>query len=329
MRQRRHTAQRWIAGIASIAAPLALTLLAASCTRGFDPFNEVEKLRVLGIRAEPPALGPGESAELTALVYEPDGDEIAYRWSWCPLPTTALNGYECLLDEQQFAALADQILPGAGELVPSFELSTEPEATFDYIVDPGLLQQVCEQVSTFEVPGLALLPDCERSLVITITLEVSAGGESLTAIKELPLFYDEAEADNENPSIGQVTAALGDGAPFVLDESDPTVLAAKRSHRITADVAASQSQVFVPAPTEDEPDPEPERETLFMTWFVTGGSTEYQRTSFIDGDVGMEVLQNNSWKTPDDALEGTLFLVLQDKRGGVGWTWRDVELVED
>jgi hypothetical protein len=320
---------RWARGAAALAVLLALALSVSACTRGFDPFNKVDKLRVLAVRAEPPALAPGESAELAALVYEPDGDELEYRWSWCPLPTTSLNGYECPLDEEQFAALVEQLIPGAGALVPSFELSLEPEAAFHYVIDPDLLQQVCEATQSADVPGLELLPDCERSLAITISLEVSAGGESVTAIKELPIFFDGQDADNENPSIGEVTAAHGGGPESVLDEDEPSSLIADRRYDVTAEVSLSNSQTFQPEPTDDDPDPVPERESLFMTWFVTGGSTDSKRTTFIDGEVGLDVLENNSWQTPDAAAAGTLFLVLQDERGGVGWTWRDVELLEE
>ncbi len=49
---------------APIAALIAVALLAAGCSEGFDPFNRLTSLRVLAIRSEPAAPGPGETTTL-------------------------------------------------------------------------------------------------------------------------------------------------------------------------------------------------------------------------------------------------------------------------
>lgn len=316
-------------GALGLSIALALALGASGCGRDFEPFNLVNKLRVLAIQADPPAVAPGETAVLRALVYEPDGDEVSYRWSWCPLTTGSLGGFECAVSEAELRDLAESFVPGSGALVPSFDLGSEPEAAFDYSFSPVLMQGLCELLTSFEAPSFVSLPDCEESLVVSITLEVTAGDEAVTAIKELPVYFDEAGADNENPAIGEVTAALGDGGPAVLPEDGLATLLANRRHDLVVDVPIASAQVFQPSPTEDDPQPASRRESLFMTWFVTGGDTTDNRTTFIEDEIPLEELGSNRWLTPRDQPETTLFLVLQDERGGVGWTWRDVQLVED
>jgi hypothetical protein len=323
--------RRWRAA-AGLAIALALGAPAAGCGRDFAAFNELDKLRVLGVRAEPPALGPGASAVIDALIFEPDGDELSYRWSWCPLAAGGQTGFECALDEERLRELAEAAFPGAGALVPSFDLGGGATAEFGYPLTPELLRALCEAATSEELPSFVPLPDCSRGLTVSLRLEVEAGGEIVTAVKDLPLFWDAADADNGNPAVAGLAATPDGAAPIALDEGGGTTLAAGGFHELRADIAIAAAEVFTQAPAGDEPEPEPRRERLFMTWFVTGGRTDFKRTTFIEDEVGLDVLTENGWVAPtlDEAPDGTvaIFLVLQDERGGVGWLGRAVGLEE-
>lgn len=319
---------RPLARVGGALAVLTAVAFGAGCNEPFAPFNELDKLRVLAVQAEPPALGPGEVAQLEALVFEPDGDPISYRWSWCPFSTGSLTGYECLVDEDQVREMIDEVAPGFGALFPGFELGTAPTASLVYPGTPELLAQFCAMTTAAEIPAFADLPACDEQLTFTIRLEVTAGGESVTAVKELPVYFDAARADNENPTIGEVTASR-EGEPAIpLLPDEPSALVAGRRYRLDVTVPAAAAQTFVPPADDADPTPAPEREYLFMSWFVTGGDTENTRTTFIDDEISLAELGRNSWRTPDDAASARLYLVLQDERGGVSWTERELALEE-
>src|SRR5688572_16864023 len=64
---------------------LVAGVLLASCgDADGDRYEKLDRLRLLAIRSEPADLAVGETATLSANVYEPAGRELSYEWSWCP-----------------------------------------------------------------------------------------------------------------------------------------------------------------------------------------------------------------------------------------------------
>jgi hypothetical protein len=72
------------------------------------------------------------------------------------------------------------------------------------------------------------------------------------------------------------------------------------------------------------------RERLVLTWFVEGGETLYERTSFIDGVIPLDEAARNEWTLPSRADyagdTAGLWVVVRDERGGVGWLQAGVTL---
>ena len=66
-----------------LAAPVALWGCGDFGDDG-ERYEKLDRLRVLGIRSDPPDLVVGETATLSANVFEPAEREISYEWSWCP-----------------------------------------------------------------------------------------------------------------------------------------------------------------------------------------------------------------------------------------------------
>mgnify|MGYP001432917068 CR=1 FL=1 len=322
----------------AIAVTVVVAALAVGCGEEFDPFNEVTGLRVLAVRAEPPAIASFETATLDALVYEPDDAAVSYRWSWCPMTLGSATGFECAIEEEDLKAGLDAVAPGASALVPSYDLGSEPTAAFDYLLPAAALTAMCDAIAAQSAPAFIELPACEGGFEITVRLEVEAGTEKVVAVKQLELLLAETEDANVNPVLGAVFAAPSSAGvdPRVegsaLAEESATELLAATSYDLALDIPENASQSYTPAPTADEPSPIAVRETLFLTWFVTGGETEAMRTGFIDGYDSMDALEENTWKTPDfleSAGAAEIILVLQDERGGVAWTRRSVALSEE
>jgi hypothetical protein len=292
--------------------------------------NEVEGLRVLAIQSDPPAIGTAQTAELKALVHAPLGEAVTYSWSWCPVLGTAQNGYECLFDEEQLTTALSSLDPAAAALVPSFDLGDEPTARFTLDLPSPVLKLLCENLLGQASASMGLSPSCGETIKSSVILKVEAGGETVTAMKDLGLLL-KVEAASMNPQIDSVKARSTKDDEWI-DLADPAlaVIEAGQRYELEVDVPDSSSETFTPAATDQDPNPEPKRERLFITWFVTAGSTQSMRTTFIDGQVGFDVLRHNEWSISaiDPPTEATLYVVLQDERGGVAWTQRTVAVKE-
>ena len=130
----------------SLIASAALTLLACSPS-GFNTPTLLNKVRVLGIQAEPPQPALGESTTLRKLVYQPppspDGGAAntmvtGYDWSWCPLPMSATDPSQCPIDQ----AAADQLFAGIPG-VPPLDLGHGDTATFTNPFPAAMLAPLC------------------------------------------------------------------------------------------------------------------------------------------------------------------------------------------
>lgn len=309
---------------------LALPVIGAACAEDFPPLNEVEGLRVLAIQADPPAVASGDTTQLSALVHVSEGQEPAYSWSWCPVLGTPQDAYSCLIDEAQFKSALAFLDPDAVASLPSFDLGHEPMASFTLDISADTLAALCETLLGQATAGLGVAPKCGNEINSSVILEVTSNGEKVVAIKDLRLLIDSSSPPT-NPTIGELRArAAADESWFALSTSGATALVAGQTYELEAQVPDSASESFTPAPTVQVPNPEPVRERLFVTWFVTEGSTKSMRTSFIDGEVDFDVLTHNEWSLPsvDPLPRATLYVVLQDERGGVVWTERTLSIEE-
>jgi hypothetical protein len=274
----------------------------AGCSSSFDPYNRLTSLRVLAVRSEPVAPAPGETTTIDAKVYTPDGQPPAYAWSWCPFATAA--GAPCPLAEDQAAALAG---------VPiSYDLGTAATASFTNAIPPPALEALCAGQ-----PGVPT-PDCTDGFPIQINLTVTTSDDQVQAVRTLRLRFRPTDQANQNPSIGALYAVLA-GAMQPLDGTP--VLPRHAKTTIGAAIAADQSEVY--NGMDDNGQPAVVHERLNMSWFVESGSTDHQRTTFIDGQVTLASASQVAWTpafrkdyAPDSAK---VIVVIRDDRQGSGW----------
>ena len=320
---------------------LAMTLLLSGlwllgCSEEFEPFNGVDKLRVLSLQAEPPALAEGGISVITPLVYTADDAPLTYKWSWCPIAASSSEGGGCVVDEETvkdiIASFAeDQLGDDAAALLESFPFSFDlgdgPTTQFIYAIPAELLSNLCTQLISQEIPSFIGVPQCDTFFNVVIRLEVTQGETTLQAVKKIPLYIDRGRATNNNPYIDGVGVTADSG------KTATAPLIRGKWYDLTADISEAVIDSYTPFPTEEEPNPVAEKELLFMTWYVTGGETDAMRTSYIDGEVPFKALKRNRWKIPSEHdFPGdiiSLFLVLQDEQGGAGWLVRDFEIKEE
>ncbi len=307
---------------------LSLSIFGIACSEPMDAFNEVNKFRVLSVKADPPSLAEGETSEISSLLYVPEesAEQVSYNWSWCPI--AAIDG-KCLLSEDVFKKLAEELIRQNGndqaadalsDFPISFSLGTNPTASFLYALPAQFLTQVCNELVSQEGFPKQIQLNCEDKLDVIIIFEATLGEETVSAVKNIPLYLDSARADNENPIIENIVVSDSTGKNLTLDDELPSVFRGE-TYNIEASVKESESQVFFNKDSKDEL-----REFLFITWYAEGGEFEYMRTTYLYEEVSINTLRNNSWYVPKKAdfpnNEIGLFLVLQDDRGGVSWLER-------
>lgn len=325
-------------------ALLGVSLTLASCGSFADDterYDELTRLRVLAVRSEPADLAFGETATLSALVFEPKDRDVSYEWSWCPSRADSTGGFECAITESDLAEAWDSMeLPGAP---PSYDLGTEPEAQFTNLMAPELVAALCQSliggsdVSQELTEQLALA--CFMGLEASIQVKVRTSKEEITAIKSMSLLtmaVPDAQR-NLNPQLDFAFEAEDQEDDSDIEGDD--ALRAGRTYKLHADLDDDTAQEFTPsspmlpgAESETEPE-EPRRETLIASWFVTIGDIVAAKkddpfggdphTTFVDGHNDFDALLDNGWKLPLTADgEAQIYFVVRDERGGVGWTQR-------
>lgn len=322
-------------------AGLAIAL-AGGCSIKDDTesFHYLDSLRVLGVRAEPADLAPGEQATLSALVFEPDDAEVSYAWSWCPVRGGAADGFECAFEEDALRVLWAEL--GASEALPPFDLGSGPTAEFTHVFTDELVAGLCASLlaeGAAEVDPRAIL-GCLDGLSVSVQLRVRAGGDEVVALRELSLLGEALPEDerNRNPVLeGPLGIRLFDGPDDDLGAD--AVLREGAQYALTAPIAPEQAETFLPPKLEGLDEPQPRRESLFLSWFVTAGENrldmgdgqppdedddrprQSERTTFADGQVDFDYLTGGVWEFPPtvEQDEARLYLVLRDERGGMGW----------
>jgi hypothetical protein len=341
-------------------AALPLIAVAGGCNIKDDEtefYNYLDRLRVLAVRAEPPDLVPGESAELSALVFEPDDGEVSYEWSWCPVRGGSSDGFECAIGEKELREFWEDL--DTDYELPPYDLGTGETAELFHVFEPETMLALCEAVLADEdVDPLAKLA-CLMGLEISVWVRVSSGDDEIVALKSVPLLSGKSDKEerNANPDpAGRVVVRrweddkkLDEDAPLKAD----TVYELKAKFDDGTQCGEKDpeegclAETFLPGKLAGLDEPEPRRETLTMTWFVTMGATlvdepgerlnpegsgrgrpedeedetrGVERTAFVDG-YEFDDLVKNLWEIPFEphADEALLYLVLRDERGGVGW----------
>ena len=320
-----------------------------SCDRAFPPENQLNKLRILAIRANPPWLYEGESAVIDALVYS-GNQEVTYSWSWCPLRGGLDNGYQCSVTPEQFKANLEKV--GSANGVDDYSLGSAETVTFNYISDASTLYSLCFPIKDLLAGNLA---DFIKSLScnawgfpISNELTVTAGGKSVTAHKDVTLLLFQQQNLNHNPSLDNLRIGPP-GSPEAEAKEVPAgpstmTLNYLQSYEMFAEMPANVTEVIytqapsnitatvnvgyntpsgITAPVINQ------YETLRLSWFVEAGYTEDITTSY-NPLSDQNLTQHNLWNLPSPSKsspdEANIYIVIRDNRGGVDWLRRSVFL---
>jgi hypothetical protein len=315
---------------------LVTLLITTGCSEVFTPYNRIEDVRLLAIRASSPWLSAGGKSTFDTLIFNASQKELSYAWSWCPFSLGASNDHACMFSEEELNTLIAQASPIALTL-PAYNLGTQDTATFDYSLPQEAIQAMCSLLSDIELPSFVSLPDCSEGLDILIRLNLSYDNKTLSAVKSLTLLSNDTQESttNSNPSIGDLRLAQ-EPDQSEASESTATELSSESIHRIGydltyrlfVDIDESASDAIVINTEADT-----NSEQLSLSWFITHGTTRVSKTFIRNFGEDTASARVNLWTVPEledievaktDGVEPSVIVVVRDGRGGVGWSRWDL-----
>jgi len=286
-----------------------LTVFLAACQPDLGPSSSVvNRLRLLAVQMEPAEVVPGTVATYTALVGDANGPASpTINWSYClaPKPLNENNtvASACLFDPTMASVL------GAGPSVmanvpvnacalfgsspPPQDPTSPPLRPRDPDVTGGYYQPI--RVDDSLEPTFAL----QR-----ITCDLA------NATTDQTIAYRMTYKANTNPTLTAVSARASDGS-----ELDLNALPANTAITLHAEWLPEAAETF-PVFDLNTRTLRDSRESLRVSWYVTGGTLLLDRSGRASDDL--EVFAENTWATPPPG-PAHLWAVLRDSRGGVGW----------
>ncbi len=263
---------------------MALTIL-CGCT-DFDPRSLLNGPRVIGLVAEPPAVGPSDSFKLTAVEYNPV--EVERSWSVCLISGGVFTNFACVSDELVLA-------------LPDVDAEIDVDLGPDGLNVLGVLAEFFASEDGQEVASscgdACTGRDGEQNPYFDLQIALNstwADGSRLTTYKSVRVHLDDA-ARNQNPEIADlVIQDKAAGAAVVPGE----VLELS----VFADLEMLERYV-------DEGGREYDEELTF-TWYASAGEFSNPVTFGADLDTTLTL--------PDemDATQLEIFVVARDGRGG-------------
>lgn len=316
-----------------------LVAMSAACNSMYDPPSLINKLRVLGVRAEPPVLTVTGPTTLEPLVVGYDADQpLCYAWSLCLFALSDGGNFRCIDAELETslgtgstasvnAGQVFEMLPKIGEVFDKLGLNPpeiEGQSPTDLAQDSTTEIYVRFKFAEAGTEGGTCPTDA------TAWLEKPCGDRSkcLAGYKRLELVTDPTKA-HTNPVLEGIEV---DGVAWPANVT-PTVPCyqgdaefgqlGKGAMSITPIWDAASKEEIGPNP--DPTKPEPVMETMLFSWFSTGGDFDKQRS--------YDEVPENAFLPPDyggkESQILTLWLVMRDGRNGTAWTQRNVEVRGD
>lgn len=339
----------------ALASTLLVLVLAAGCLPDVDvDESRIVAPRVLAIRAIPAEAAPGETVRLEALHVGPEGRIVdgVLEWARCdarrPLAELGPVSPACLAWEDPAlvllgfgASVEAAISRDACRLFGPDPPPAQPGEPAGRVVDPDV-------TGGYHQPVRVVSPDDAAIVLGEVRLSCGVAGATQAQAAELR----QRRHANRAPEISTVFVQRGDGTDVLLDEATP--LTVSRGESITMEAgwlecpesdacgdgicgadetsASCAEDCRVPSRCSGAErfvrfDPIAralvvERESMRVAWYTTDGRFELERTG--RGADDPAPYASSRWIAPDAPGPVTVWMVIRDARGGVGWAERSL-----
>ncbi len=282
---------------------MALMLLLPVLLPGCSPSTlaeewQLDRLRLLAIRADPAEPQPGETVTFTSLSYVPGDVDWTAVWLAC----VAGSATGCAFDPS--------VLDDLGDL--STMSPEEQAAAFAALQAAGFIGFEPMLSPTWAVPSDALdgltADETLEGLSGTVQVSLTTADDTELVLKDVPVSL--APTPNHNPDIGAFAvddATLVPGAALTVS--------AGQSYDLKATLADGALETYTYR-TQDGVDEE-RTEEVSWRWYTDDGRLESTDFGFssTDDTPSEDVI---TW-TPDAAGDAVVHAVVLDGRGGMGW----------
>lgn len=292
-----------------------------ACDNGFRPVTLIEDMRLLGIRAEPSNLRPGESTRLTPLLLDPSrATPDTILWLGCDADPLNENRSPCT----DAATLQDPSAltggNGTASLPPGVALIGFNDRA-QYTVPAGLFDVLPPEDPRRKSGTVGLV----IGFAVAETVKPAAPMEELQALfdrvqrKEvksiIALFRINVAEDlerNTNPAVDAIT--LGGerwprGAKLLVREREPVTLDLE-----APDAAFESFQLINSLGSETR------TERILTSWFSTAGKFSEETTALREGVKTIFTSPGTSDRYPvPEKRIGSIYTVFRDTRGGQSW----------
>lgn len=299
-----------------IAAILALT----GCDWNFRPETLVENMRLIGVRATPADLHPGETAKLDALVLDPSrpGQQNSVLWIGCDPDPFNLNRSVC--SDPDLVNDPAKLTGNTGELPPGVKIIgfnanaayTASPTLFDALPagDERRISGTAGQVILFAVAEQVAPNASEEELRALFDRVQKKEVRSVIAIFRIHL--SESPERNTNPEVSGLIVG-GErwpaGARVTVLPGEPVRL----------DLEAPDS-TFEPFTNSTPSGVEQKTERVLTAWYSTTGRFSEERTALREDVTTVFTSPGVDPKDPiPERRTGTIYTVLRDTRGGQSW----------
>ncbi len=284
-----------------------LPALGACDSLGLSQSFQIDRLRILAIAAEPAEPQPGDTVSFTSLVVSPVATVGLTTWFACDIS----DGYGCTLDTELLSSLTGD----TSNLTPD-----ELAALFAQLQEAGMIgvQPYFEPSWTVPDDYLDALTDDQKlegtTAIVTVSAIPTVEGDSGTldtAVEDVEVAYKRvpvslATTPNRNPLVTGLTidgVAITPGATVTLTRG--------QTYAIECELAddAIEDYTFV----DDAGVAETRTEEPYFAWYLQEGSFDQSNTLWPYHAV--------EYTAPSDATmtEQSLWVVVRDRRGGMGW----------
>lgn len=280
---------------------LSLSLLIATslpaCSDDMNPSSWVNELRLLAVRADSPFALPGQTVQLDALAFDPEGRSLSWAWGTC-IDAASTVATDCL-----HALSFESLTIATNKTTHSLVM---PATDTPYV---GVAVVVC--------PG-TIGPGTTAGIPVTCT---DTGGRKLS-ISEFEVGVKRiAVRDpslNDNPVISEVS---WDGAPWPEGELKTSACKTVKDG-VCNEFVKHKLALLAPDASEAsvDRDGKPMQESAVLQFYANDGEFE--------DDVRLFETGTNSWhaRREDAGKQVTFWFVVRDDRGGVSWISRQVQV---
>jgi hypothetical protein len=241
---------------------------------------------VLAIRADPPVVDLDARVGLTALVVDSAGAESPAPLSW-----RACNPWQFVLDP-----VADC---GAGESLPLADSTLVPIDVLERFPPPSA-PGPGEAGEPIEDEGCA---EAVPTLDLPVVLETQVEGETLTAIKRVPLPALGSSLQRTNPTLDELRV---DG------EAVPATVAPGREYELSATPRTASLDISCEGEARV-------LESVSVHIYTTAGELDDAVIEVEHGEDGTQYASSVTWRAPEEDGKTQLWLVAVDGEGGVDW----------